>query len=123
MCALHPADAGGRLTRIVTFLSYGRSVSDPTPRFDDNRPPFAGAPAPKTAQTGVAVPSAHSILVAEINFLEKPNRMILPDTVPRRLGEQKNLIPCQGGLVPSTHASRLHATAIITNLPQDTSSV
>ena len=46
---------------------------------------------------------------------EKPNRMILGDAIPQRLGEQKNLIPWQGGLVPSTHAIRLHTTASITN--------
>ena len=54
---------------IVTFLSCGRSVSGPTPGFGDNRPVFGGLPDPGSAQTGVSVPSAHSVLIAKIKFL------------------------------------------------------
>jgi len=38
------------------------------------------------------------------NLREKSDRMILRDAVPQGLGEQKNLIPGQGGLVPSAYA-------------------
>ena len=69
MCAFYLADAGGKLAPIVTFLPCGRSGSDPTPGFRDNRHVSCGVPGAGTFQTAITFASARDILIAKNNFL------------------------------------------------------